>query len=137
MAATEQQGIGTARVREPELAAGNIVNSKKHGDEPRIQTSIMQALVQELEHMGRVTGVIDNDLANRADCQRTIERSASAFSGNIAQRHGQAALAVRKKVVKIAAELASGDIRRRQIEARHFAGAGREKLPLNLPGGIE
>src|SRR2546426_10911210 len=81
--------------------------------------------------------MVDNDLANRADRQGTIQRRGGAFAGNIAQRESQASLPVGEEIVKVATQFTRRNITSSQIEARHFAGASRKKLTLNLSCGIE
>src|SRR5260370_17292850 len=81
--------------------------------------------------------MVDNDLANRADRQRTIQRRGGAFAGNIAERESQASLPVGEEIVKVATQFTRRNITSSQIEARHFARAGGKKLTLNLSRGIQ
>src|SRR5260370_21349180 len=81
--------------------------------------------------------MVDDDFANRADRQGTIQRRGGAFAGNIAQRDSQASVTVGEESVKVSTQFTRRNITSSQIEARHFARAGGKKLTLNLSRGIE
>ena len=76
-------------------------------------------------------------LPQDADGQRAIKRGSGAFAGDVAKSKGETAFAVRKEIVKVAAQFASGSVTRSEIEARNFPRASGEKLALNFASGVQ
>ncbi len=137
LAFADQEGIRTAGVGKREFPSRGVVNGKQHGDESRIKTRAEQPLIQKGEHASRLASVIDDDFSNGADRQGAVQCRRSAFARNIAERKTKTADAVRKKVVEISPQGPRWNVSSREIEARHFPGAGRQKLALDFPRGIE
>ena len=46
---------------------GGIVNAEEHGDESRIEARVVEALIQERKHAGRIAVAVDNDFPDRAN----------------------------------------------------------------------
>src|SRR5258706_2631611 len=81
--------------------------------------------------------MLDNVLAHSANRQRTEQGGRGAFAGHVAEGDSEAAFAVRKKIVEIAAQLARGAVTGGQVEAGDFASAAGKKLALNFSRSSE
>jgi len=79
--------------------------------------------------------MLDDVLAHSANRERTEQRCRGALAGNIAERDGEPAFAVRKKIVEITAQGTRGAVARGQIEAGDFARSAGKKLALNFARG--
>src|SRR5260370_29976696 len=80
---------------------------------------------------------MDGGLLKGGDRRGAVKCRRSAFARNIAERKTKTADAVRKKIVEISSQSPRWNVSSREIEARHFPGAGRQKLALDFPRGIE
>ena len=76
--------------------------------------------------------MLDDVFANDADGERGEQRRGCAFAGDVAQEHGEAAFAVGKKIVKVAAELARRVVGGGEFQAGDFARAGGQETALNF-----
>src|SRR5258706_16144489 len=81
--------------------------------------------------------MLDDVLAHSANRQRTEQGGRGAFAGHVAEGDSEAAFAVRKKIVEIAAQLARGAVTGGQVEAGDLAGAAGKKLALNFSRSSE
>src|SRR5260370_5911194 len=79
----------------------------------------------------------DHMLAEHADGERAIERRSSAFARNVTKREAETALAIGKKIVKVASQFARGNIPRSEVETGDFARAVREQTSLNFASHLE
>src|SRR2546421_6035156 len=119
------------------LPTGGVIQGEGHGDEARIETRGIEARIQHLQHFRGGTGMLDNVFAKNSDGERAEKRGRSAFAGDVAQDKRKAAVSVRKKIIEVAAEFASGHVRRSDVEAGNFARAAGQKLALNFASGVQ
>src|SRR5262245_5959264 len=126
-----------AGIRHGQSPFDRIIDAKSKGNKASLEPSRMEAAVEHREHHWRSRRVFYRVLAEHADCQRTIERRRGTFSRDVAERECQAAFAIGKKVVKVAAQLTRRNIGRRNVESTDLARAARQQLELNFSRSIE
>src|SRR5260370_36827435 len=74
----------------------------------------------------------DHMFAEHADGQRTVEGRSSAFARNVTKREAETALAIREKIVEVAAQFARRNIPGSEVETGDFARTVREQTSLNF-----
>src|SRR5713226_3002735 len=116
-AIANEQRIRSTGIRKSEASRTGVVDGEGHGDKAPIQPRTVQPPIQHRQHFRWRTRVLGHMLANGADGQGAKQRGGCAFSGNVAERDSEAAFAVGKKIVEIAAEVARRTVAGGQIEA--------------------
>src|SRR5580704_804711 len=106
-------------------------------DEPGADIRSAQPPVHHREHFHRSKRLVASVLAQDSDGHGGVERGCGSLARNVADRDRQAAVAIQQKVVEVSGEFASGRVHRRYIDAGNFTDGLRQKLALNIAGGIE
>src|SRR5262249_18129744 len=60
-----------------------------------------------------------------------------AFARDVSKHKSETTISIRKKIVEVAAEFASWNIRGRNVESRNFTRASRQKLALDFASRVE
>src|SRR5262245_36668840 len=120
-----------------ELARSRVIECEGHSDEPRIEASCVEPSVQHLQHFRGRAGMFNDVFAEDADGERAEKCGGRAFAGDVAKDQGEAAVAVRKKVVKVAAEFSRGNVGGSDVETWNFARTARKKLALDFACSVE
>src|SRR5262249_48969971 len=81
--------------------------------------------------------MLDGVFTQNANRERTEERSGSTLARDVTENQREAAVAVGKKIVKVAAKLARGDVRSGEVETGNFASAPRKQLALDFARSVE
>src|SRR5579859_2642041 len=94
------------------FAGCRVIERERHSDEAGIEARGVQTAIEHLQHFSGRARMIDDVLAQNADGERAVESSRRSFAGDITENEGEAAVAVGKEIVEVAAEFASGNVRR-------------------------
>src|SRR5260370_1207030 len=75
--------------------------------------------------------------AQHTDGERAIERSGSAFAGNVTEREAETAFAVGQEIVEVASQFARGNVGRGEVEPGNLARAVGKQASLDFASHVQ
>src|SRR6266849_4425414 len=118
-AALPEQRLRLPSVSDAQLAPAFLPSGEAQRNEAAFNAALAEQLVHLAEHLGGLQ-FLRGQAAENANGHCTVERCGTAFAADVAQGHAELLRAVTQEVVKVAADFASREDARGNIEAIVF-----------------
>src|SRR2546426_9138530 len=118
-AALPEQRLRLAGVGDAQLAPAILPGGEAQRHEAAFNAALADQFVHLAEHLGGLQ-LLRGQAAENSNGHRTVERRGAAFAADVAQGHAELLRAVTQEVVKVAADFASREDARRDVQAVVF-----------------